>query len=230
MFSLNGRTVLVMQADGNLVLYRVDNSVALWTSNTWGQPVTHAVMRNDGTLVCYDAKTGHPYWQTGTIENPGAWLFVQDDGNLVVHSAGGAALWASNTVQTWPLMRAVENVSLVREQSSPAVSLIVGNTKFWITDPKEFNTLGFDWSKVRILVDGALAGYTEQLLHAAPPIRPSDVFFDCQDVRDAAAAPWFGTFYGNCKASSSIVRKDVLIAGWIRPPTPSDEPVLPFVN
>jgi hypothetical protein len=221
-----GRTVLIMQLDGNLVLYRVDNGAALFASNTSGQPVTHTVMQNDGNLVCYD-DSGRAHWATGTNGNPGAWLFVQDDGNLVVYSAGGAALWASNTVQTWPLMSAVENVSLVREQSNAAIYLIVGNTKFWISDPNEFSTLGFDWSKVRILVDGTLAGYTEQRLHAAPATRPSDVFFDCGDVRNQPI--WFGTFYGNCKPSSSIVRKDVLIAGWIRQPTPSDEPV-PFVN
>jgi hypothetical protein len=222
---LTGRTVLIMQADGNLVLYREDNGVALWASNTWGKPVTHTIMQTDGNLVCYDAN-GVPYWATGTNGNPGAWLLVQDDGNLVVYSAAGAALWASNTVQTWPLMRAVENVSLVREQSNPAIYLILGNTKFWITDPTEFGTLGFDWSKVRILVDGTLAGYTQQLLHATPATRPSDVFFDCGDVRNAP--PWFGTFYGNCKPSTSIVRKDVLIAGWIRPT--SVDPSAPFVN
>jgi hypothetical protein len=218
-----------MQADGNLVLYRVDNGVALWASNTPGQPVTHTVMQSDGNLVCYD-NNGRPYWATNTNGNPGAWLLVQDDGNLVVYSAGGVALWASNTVQTWPLMRAVENVSLVREQSSAAIYLVVGNTKFWITDPTEFNTLGFDWLKVRILVDDTLAGYTEQRLHAAPATRPSDVFFDCGDVSNAP--PWFGTFYGNCKPSSSIVRKDVLLAGWLRKINPNDSNEAPpiFVN
>jgi hypothetical protein len=118
-------------------------------------------------------------------------------------------------------MSAIENVSLVREQSNPAVYLIVGGTKFWITDPAEFDALGFDWGKVRTVVDGSLAGFTQQLLHAGPATRPSDVFFDCTDSYDL----FKGKFYGNCKPSAAIVRKDVLVAGWFW----HDEPY-PFVN
>jgi hypothetical protein len=96
-----GRTFLIMQSDGNLVLYRVDNGAALFSSNTWGQPVTHAVMQDDGNFVCYDAN-GHAHWATGTNGNPGAQLLIQDDGNLVVYGPRQIPLWASNTVQTWP--------------------------------------------------------------------------------------------------------------------------------
>jgi hypothetical protein len=112
-----GRMVLIMQGDGNLVLYRVDNSAALWASNTWGQPVTHAIMQGNGDFVCYDAN-GHPHWASGTGGNPGAWVIVEDDGNLVVYSSSNRILWASNTVQTWPVMSAIENVSLVRENGN----------------------------------------------------------------------------------------------------------------
>src|SRR5215472_10262934 len=101
-----GRTFLIMQSDGNLVLYRVDNGTALWASNTWGQPVTHAIMQADGNFVCYDAN-GKAYWATGTNGNPGASLLVQDDGNLVVYGPSQIPLWASNTVQTWPLMSGI---------------------------------------------------------------------------------------------------------------------------
>jgi hypothetical protein len=97
----SGRTVLIMQSDGNLVLYRVDNGAALFSSNTAGQPVTHAVMQADGNFVCYDAN-GHAHWATGTNGHPGAQLLIQDDGNLVVYGPGQTPLWASNTVQTWP--------------------------------------------------------------------------------------------------------------------------------
>ena len=111
----------------------------------------------------------------------------------------------------------IQNVSLAREQSSAAIFLIVGKTKFWITDPAEFQALGFNSSKVRIVADGALASFTEDRLHATPGIKPSDVFFDCQN---ASPFPRFGTFYGNCKPSTSIVRKDVLVAGWLKPGMP----------
>src|SRR5215472_581328 len=77
-----GRTALIMQGDGNLVLYRTDNGKAMWSSSTSGQPVTYAIMQADGNFVCYDAD-GHAHWATGTNGNPGAYVIVQDDGNLV---------------------------------------------------------------------------------------------------------------------------------------------------
>src|SRR5579884_1142537 len=109
-------------------------------------------------------------------------------------------------------MKGIENVSLVKEQSSPAVFLIVGNTKFWIVDPNEFTTLGFEWNKIRVVDDGTLGGFTQKLLHAPNPTRPSDVFFDCG--QDFYAFP-AGNYYWNCKPSTSLVRKDVLVAGWL---------------
>src|SRR5436305_1711927 len=45
--SSNGKTRLLMQADGNLVLYRTDNGVPLWASNTWGKAMTFTLMQND---------------------------------------------------------------------------------------------------------------------------------------------------------------------------------------
>lgn len=119
-------------------------------------------------------------------------------------------------------MKGIENVSLVREQSSPAVFLIVGNTKFWIVDPFEFSVLGFDWNKVRVVDDGTLGSFTQQLLHATPPIRPGNVFFDCGQDHWAIE----GNYYWNCKPSASIVRKDVLVAGWLYHPSPDT----PHVN
>jgi hypothetical protein len=100
--SANGRVTLVMQEDGNVVLYRTDNSAALWASNTWGKPVTVAIMQGDGNFVAYDA-SGKPYWASNTWGNPGAWLMLQDDGNLVVYSSLNKSLWATNTVQEWSI-------------------------------------------------------------------------------------------------------------------------------
>jgi hypothetical protein len=109
-------------------------------------------------------------------------------------------------------MKGIENVSLVRERSRSAVYLIVGDMKFWIVSIAEFDALGFDWNKVRVVDDGALSGFTEQRLHAPPSTRPSDVFFDCGPNFDTLA----GKYYRNCQTSSSIVRKDVLVAGWLQ--------------
>jgi hypothetical protein len=58
---------LVMQHDGNLVLY--------WTPEYSGRAI----------------------YGTGTHGNPGAYLAVQDDGNLVIYSPSGRPLWTSDT-------------------------------------------------------------------------------------------------------------------------------------
>lgn len=108
-------------------------------------------------------------------------------------------------------MSAVENVSLVRERSDPAVYLIVGDTKFRIEDTAEFAALGMRWERVRIVSDGSLQGFRESRLHAPPGVRPSDVFFDCRESYDAID----GKYYSNCCSSKHLVRKDILIAGWL---------------
>jgi len=100
--SANGRVTLIMQDDGNLVLYRTDNNEALWASNTQGEPVTHAIMQDDGNFVAYD-DAGKAYWSSDTWGNPGAWVIAQSDGNLVVYSSLNSPLWASNTVQNWAI-------------------------------------------------------------------------------------------------------------------------------
>jgi|SRR5262245_21045062 len=94
----NRRTRLVMQADGNLVLYRVDDRSALWSSGTAGQPADRAVMQADGNLVA-SAADGWVCWASNTAGNAGAQLVLQNDGNLVIYAADGTALWSSNTVQ-----------------------------------------------------------------------------------------------------------------------------------
>jgi hypothetical protein len=97
--SWNKRTTLIMQDDGNLVLYRTDNNQALWSSGTYGKPVTRAIMQPDGNLVCYDDH-GVAYWSSGTWGNPDAFLMLQDDGDLVIYKQNGEPLWASLTMLT----------------------------------------------------------------------------------------------------------------------------------
>ncbi|MFI5953051.1 hypothetical protein [Cryptosporangium sp. NPDC051539] len=87
---------LVLQGDGNLVLYRASGAARWATATSTG---TTAVMQTDGNFVVYGA-AGQAVWATGTDGHPGAFLVLQDDGNLVVYRPGGTALWASNTVIT----------------------------------------------------------------------------------------------------------------------------------
>jgi hypothetical protein len=97
--SQNGRAVLLLQSDGNLVLY-VDGR-AMWGANTVGRAPGQAVMQGDGNFVVYDA-AGQAAWASATAGHDGALLTVQDDGNCVVYH-NGRPLWATNTAQDAPV-------------------------------------------------------------------------------------------------------------------------------
>jgi hypothetical protein len=92
--------LLVLHADGNVVLYN-SKHVAIWSTNTTGYEPLQFIMKGDGNLVLY-ATIGQ-VWASNTSGNPGAFLALQDDGNLVIHRSGsqtGSAnipLWASGT-------------------------------------------------------------------------------------------------------------------------------------
>jgi hypothetical protein len=92
--SCNGDYSLIMQGDGNLVLYQ--SGTALWASNTAGSAATEAIMQGDGNFVLYSS-SGSAIWATGTNGNSGAYIEVQNDGNVVIYSSAGAALWSSGT-------------------------------------------------------------------------------------------------------------------------------------
>lgn len=91
---------LIMQTDGNVVLYN-QHSQPLWATNTGGLITPREfIMQTDGNLVLYDT-SGCPKWASQTPGNPGAFFRIQDDGNLVVYRAGAQtetadnALWAA---------------------------------------------------------------------------------------------------------------------------------------
>ena len=87
---------LIMQGDGNLVLYTKAGH-PLWASGTSG--TNHrAVFQGDGNLVIYN--NNGPVWATGTMGGPDSRLELQFDGNLVIYDGAGSALWATGT--TWP--------------------------------------------------------------------------------------------------------------------------------
>ncbi len=94
LYSCDGRFGLVMQSDGNLVLYR-SGVGPLWATNTTlknGQ--TTAILQGDGNLVLYDA-ANHPLWQSNTAGWVGAYLEVQSDGDLVIFNPSESPVWTS---------------------------------------------------------------------------------------------------------------------------------------
>lgn len=81
--SPGGLYTLVMQADGNLVMYRSDGSVRYVMANNGA----YAVMQADGNFVEYNS-VGTPLWHTHTDNGVQSHLTIQDDGDLVIFSPG----------------------------------------------------------------------------------------------------------------------------------------------
>jgi hypothetical protein len=97
-FGVGGRYRLVLQDDGNLVLY--EGSTPHWHTNTWNLPPfskpVKAVMQHDGNFVLYSA-LGQPAWHTNTWEKGGDRLVLQDDRNLVLYRSDNVAVWHTDT-------------------------------------------------------------------------------------------------------------------------------------
>ncbi len=106
--SPNSEYILVLQADGNLVLYVLIgasqplaqgvqvNVRPLWAADTQGNRGDTFEVQSDGNLVVYRPDRS-PLWASNTAGTWPAGLCVQDDGNLVLYKFVPA--WASNTVQ-----------------------------------------------------------------------------------------------------------------------------------
>ncbi len=89
--SANGRHTLVMQGDGNFVLYTAAG-VALWHTNTHGNPGAYAVFQSDGNFVLYTG-AGQALWHTNTYGTAASRFVVQDDGNVVIYGPTGQVFW-----------------------------------------------------------------------------------------------------------------------------------------
>lgn len=100
LLSDNGQYRLVMQGDGNLVLYEPGNS-PVWSTDTWRsinpifRPIT-AELQNDGNFVLYST-TRWPAWATGTDGSGATNLVMQNDRNAVMYRPDGSPVWSTNT-------------------------------------------------------------------------------------------------------------------------------------
>jgi hypothetical protein len=103
--SANGQYELVMQTDGNLVLYYTVTSDVLWATGTVGNPGAYLRLQStDGNLVLSNQTGTTALWSTGIIA-PRPNLTLQNDGNLVLtanneqfgSSAVPYAAWATGT-------------------------------------------------------------------------------------------------------------------------------------
>lgn len=89
--SRNAAYRLILQTDGNLVLYRVGGA-ALWATDVFGED-HRAVMQTDGNFVVYAGSRA--VWSSTTAGYPGSVLALQDDGNLVIY-VNGWAVWSKD--------------------------------------------------------------------------------------------------------------------------------------
>lgn len=89
----NGRTILRVQSDGNVVVYKDNRPV--WQAPNVYPNADRLVMQEDGNLVVYN-RAGDPLWAAGTWHK-GRYLSVQDDGNVVVYDSANRPVWATNT-------------------------------------------------------------------------------------------------------------------------------------
>jgi len=85
LFSPNGEYELIMQEDGNLVLYHRTTNNATWSTKTTGQSVAAAVMQKDGNFVLY-GYNGEVRWSSDTANHPGSFLTLNNEGFLIIYA------------------------------------------------------------------------------------------------------------------------------------------------
>ena len=100
--STNGRFLLELQDDGNLVIEDNDDPPAppIWASGTYDHPNAGALMQSDGNFVIFGDRSSEDLpdtvvFSTGTAGNDGAVLTIRNDGALVVESPAGVVLFDS---------------------------------------------------------------------------------------------------------------------------------------
>jgi RHS repeat-associated protein len=94
-WSEDGQFRLIMQTDGNLVIY--GPSGVVWASNTSGANC-RLVLQGDGNLVIYNGNNVAT-WASATSGRPSGSLVMQNDGNLVIFGNDNSAIWATNIVK-----------------------------------------------------------------------------------------------------------------------------------
>ena len=100
-YSKDNTKRLVMQTDGNLVVYDdTAGGKAVWDSGTWRSGTANGpyklTMQDDGNLVIYN-KDNKPIWDKGAISllsrNGPYGLRVLNDGNFCIYDKDGKVVW-----------------------------------------------------------------------------------------------------------------------------------------
>jgi len=95
--SADGRYELLLQDDGNLVIYGTtdpdhNNKRVIWESGTVGSGATTLVLQGDGNLVLYDADF-NKVWATNTNQGKATHLLLSNEGCMELYQGTTACLW-----------------------------------------------------------------------------------------------------------------------------------------
>lgn len=101
-----GDLSLIMQTDGNLVLYKnltPSTQTALWASGTsgLGSASSEAVFQGDGNLVLYQGQqqdAAHAYWSSGTSGHANDHVVLSDTAPYVSITSGSSAIWSGHSI------------------------------------------------------------------------------------------------------------------------------------
>ncbi|MCB0518278.1 MAG: hypothetical protein H6577_20690 [Lewinellaceae bacterium] len=91
-----GTAELIMQEDGNLVVY--NNQAPIWASGTNGKTVTHCIMQADGNLVVYNNSTR--VWSSDTDWAGGYLLYTVETNEVCIYSADGSLVRRLNSAKS----------------------------------------------------------------------------------------------------------------------------------
>lgn len=89
-YSANRSVFLMLQTDGNLVLYSDNGTVAKW----WSATTTgyRAIMQDDGNFVLYNSG-GSAVWHANMGGKGGKFIKIQDDKRMVMYNSSLQAIW-----------------------------------------------------------------------------------------------------------------------------------------
>ena len=114
---------LLMQPDGNLVVYQTKDMKVMWASNTMNSGAIVAKMQPDGNFVLYNAGNSAK-WASGTNGRPGAILNLLDTGDLVVYTSlsNFTVLWTSTTTTTTTVSTTTTTVTTTNTTTTTTTS------------------------------------------------------------------------------------------------------------
>jgi hypothetical protein len=148
LLSANGSFELLLQSDGNLVLYNLGTNAAEWSSGTGGKSIANASLMGDGRLGLTDA-SGKTIWASHAAgENARYSLAIKNDGNIVIYKT---VQDDSDTVLSRSVWSSVVDVHIafINGQLGPSKDVVTlikksGQTIRWYNDTSENITINFD--------------------------------------------------------------------------------------